>query len=286
MWSAIRKSKSRSLLRRTRLGRFERLETRWCPAAPTITSFAASVGPGHSVTLTGQVADENPGMVMVQFEGAVNAILFTNPQGQFTYTTQNCQLGTVTAKAKDMEMLWSQPVTADITSAVPVISNLTVVESGPERQVTISGTVTDEDPEGILVSITGKVTANGSPDASGNFSITATATELGDVTVTATDPWGLEDVEIGTITSNAPAIVDLVIEQDGHDYWFIRGRIVDEFPAYLTVFFGGVLAGYFQTADHRGIFEITVHSPEEGEAYVSVYDWWGIQSQLVWFDIG
>lgn len=286
MSSVTRKSKSSNLLRRTRLGRFERLEARWCPAAPTITSFATSLGPGHSVTLTGQVADENPSMVMVQFEGAVNAILFTDSEGRFSYTTQNCQLGTVTAKAKDMEMLWSQPVTANISSAVPVISNLTVVESGPERQVTISGTVTDEDPQGVLVSITGKVTAMGSPNANGDFSITATATELGDVTVTVSDPWGLQDVEIGTITSRAPSIVDLTIEDDGGDYWFIRGRIVDEFPAHLTVFFGGVLAGYFQTADHRGIFEITVHSPEQGDAYVSVYDWWGIQSQLVWFYVG
>lgn len=286
MLSAIRKSKSPNLLRRTRLGRFERLESRWCPAAPTITSFAASVGPGHSVTLTGEVADENPSMVMVQFEGAVNATVFTNSQGEFSYTTQNCQLGTVTAKAKDMEMLWSQPVTADITSNAPVISNLTVVESGPAKQVTISGTVTDEDPEGVLISITGKVTATGAPDANGHFSITATATELGDVTVKAIDPWALEDVDVGTITSNAPAIVDLVVEQDGLGYWFIRGRIVDEFPAHLTVYFGGVLEGYSQTADHRGIFEFTVYSPEQGDAYVSAYDWWGIESELVWFEIG
>jgi hypothetical protein len=285
MWSVIRKSKSRKALRRKGLGRFERLESRWCPAAPSITSFAADVGPGHSVTLSGQVSDENPSMVMIQFTGAVTATVFTNSQGQFTYTTQNCQLGTVTAKARDMEMLWSQPVTADITSDAPQIVNLSVVESGPNRQVTISGNVIDEDKYGLWVSVTGKVTANGVTDENGDFSITATATALGDVTVTVVDPWGLQGTAVGTITSNAPSITNLYVENYGNNRYQIVGFVSDEFPVGLTVYFDGVLAGKTGTVNEAGFFDEYFIITDRGEASVIVYDWWGIPSELVLFEI-
>ncbi|MCL6505079.1 MAG: hypothetical protein K6T86_20575 [Pirellulales bacterium] len=285
MWSVFPKYKPRSALRKPRLGRFERLESRWCPAAPTITSFVADVGPGRSVTLRGQVSDENPGMVMVQFTGAVSATVYTNPRGQFTYSTQNVQLGTVTAKARDMQMLWSQPVTADITSNPPVFQNVTVVESGPNRQVTISGHITDEDPGELWVVVTGRVNAYGNTDENGNFSITSTSSELGEITVTVLDPWALEDVTTVTITSNAPSITNLTVTHESLDYYLIQGTVNDEFAPGLTVFFGGVLQGESITVNSQGIFQITVYAPDGGEANAYVYDWWGIQSELVWFTI-
>lgn len=285
MWFSTRKCKAQNPLRRKRLGRFERLESRWCPAAPTITSFAAVIGPGRSVTLSGQVSDENPSMVMVQFTGAVLATVFTNSQGQFSYTTQNCQLGTVTAKARDMEMLWSQPVTADITSATPSISNLTVVESGPNRQVTISGTVSDEDKHGMVVSITGKVTATGSTNENGDFSITATADALGEVTVTVVDPWGLQGEAIGTITSTAPVITNLTVADEGGNYWLVSGIVQDEFAGGLTVVFGGVLQGETTPVFNNGRFEAVIYVTARGTATAIVYDWWGIASELVIFEI-
>src|SRR5437588_11518324 len=48
--------------RRVRLT-LERLETRFCPAAPVLSGLTAQTGPGHEVYILGQVQDESPGSV-------------------------------------------------------------------------------------------------------------------------------------------------------------------------------------------------------------------------------
>ncbi|MCS7045514.1 MAG: hypothetical protein NZO58_04070, partial [Gemmataceae bacterium] len=56
----------------------ERLETRDCPAAPTISASAYESGPTQ-FTVVGQVNDEEPGGLTVNFSGVYEGSVITNP---------------------------------------------------------------------------------------------------------------------------------------------------------------------------------------------------------------
>src|SRR5262245_25915281 len=127
----------------------ERLEGRDCPAAPVITSFSAAVQSGHTVALTGTIADENPAGVKINFSGVATGSVTANAQGQFSLTTQASTLGAINARAIDTEMLWSAIRSTSITSNAPSLTiNLT---PGANHQVTVSGQVMDESPGGVPV---------------------------------------------------------------------------------------------------------------------------------------
>jgi hypothetical protein len=168
-----------------------------------ITSFSANPTNGPSsrqVELKGTVSDTNPAMDTVTFTGQVSASTTPAPDGTFDCFGSAGGLGTVTAVATGfsyatMQKTTSGAVSALITSAAPVITSFNVVQTAPGSW-TLSGTVVDEAPCGILVQFGGpwQLMGKGATcDSKGNFSVTFALPTLTSGTVTAqcADVWGL-----------------------------------------------------------------------------------------------
>lgn len=172
----------------------EWLEGRNLMSAPSIMNFTATTLPDHVAQLSGMVADANPGTVQITFSGAATGSTTANSAGNFSYSTTNAVLGSVTAVAVNQQNVSSNPVTATLRNAAPVITSFNAVQ-GSGGYWTFSGTVTDDTPAGATVTFAGlpelagkKITVN----ADGTFSYTVQLQpgESGMVTAQATDVWG------------------------------------------------------------------------------------------------
>lgn len=267
--------------RRTRLT-LEALESRYCPAAPSITLTAVPTS-GRMVQVSGTVTDENPETALVQLGGVLSGMLIPDSSGDFYGEVEASGLGTATAQAIDDELLASSLASASISSAVPTIT--LSMSPGIGRVVSLNGQVTDEDPLGVVVTFSGVVPGGSTvtPDATGYFSLDVEATGLGTITVQATDPWGqTSNTPSATVTSNAPEIVQFVAIPDQADMWTFRGKVIDESPEGLEVYFGGfpILDESTAIVGSDGWFELVVTLPPNatGTAEAWVADCWGLIS--------
>lgn len=206
----------------------ERLEVRDCPSttssdtlwyilntqpaatsstavAPTIT-LSVTYNQKRSVTLTGQVTDAQPGGLRVTFSGQMTGTTVTDANGNYSYTADAAGLGTVSAQVTDAAGLTSNIAQVSLTSNSPVITNFHAT-AGLLGSYTFSGIVTDESPNGLVVtfggnpvSVTGKTAM---VNADGSFSLTVTlnglSTDNGTVTAQTADWWGLQS-NIATCT--------------------------------------------------------------------------------------
>src|SRR5262245_41938718 len=144
--------------RRARLA-LESLEGRVVPAAPTIASLSGRIVGSH-VIITGQVTDEAPGKVSISLSGSVNASVMANSAGAFEYIgDSNGQPAVVAALAVDSEALSSAPsgvsVAPNFGDQAPYL--IMSLMYGSQRTVILEGTVYDENPNGIPVTISGAV---------------------------------------------------------------------------------------------------------------------------------
>ena len=124
-------------------------------AQATLTSTAPSLtlsiayGSQRSVTLSGQVTDDQAGACTVQFTGVATGSTTTNAGGTYSLTVNASQLGTVQATVQNP---WGQTSAAQVTatSAAPSITNFRAI-----REVgnvwTFQGQVTDESAQGLVV---------------------------------------------------------------------------------------------------------------------------------------
>src|SRR5437660_9073679 len=80
--------------------RVEGLEPRYCPAAPVLNSFAATVLDGRNVQLSGMVQTDHGGVV-VNFSGVAGGTATVQANGSFSLNTTASALGTITAVATD-----------------------------------------------------------------------------------------------------------------------------------------------------------------------------------------
>jgi hypothetical protein len=199
----------------------ERLETRDCPSALTLN---VTYGAGRQITLSGQVTSgqtgggltsagnnfigpvQNTGMsgVTVVFRGSASGSAVSDPNGNFSLTTNASNLGEVNAVTSD-----GQSNTASVflsQGGGPVISNFAATEEGNSHYWDITGHVTDGNfsAQGLTVLIGGApVTINNSGqgrsaavDAAGNFDLciclNGTSSDNGNISAMVADAWGLQ----------------------------------------------------------------------------------------------
>ncbi len=261
----------------------EPLEGRDCPAAPVITAFSATILQGQQVLLTGTVSDECHSSVSMTFSGVASGSVLAGADGSFSLTTQAYSVGQISALGLDAEGLLSDFAVATIDNAAPTIVNLTIRQL-PNRGVAVSGRVVDENPAGLLVTLSGVATGMGVTAADGTFSITGQARQLGTVYATVADVWGDQASASVELTNTAPVIrlFESVALNGGYQ---LRGRVSDECPAGVVVHITGPGGLTLEVAvDEDGYFYCDVTEP--GLYTATAVDCWGAVSEPVSHWIG
>lgn len=160
---------------------------------PVIVSLEAEQLPDRKFRIYGRVADETPANCGVVLTGAASGVMLCDTGGNFSGVFDVPTLGGVTAIAGDGQ-LTSRPAAKNLTNNAPTIGNFTAV-GGPNNTWTFSGSVGDEAPAGLTVTLTGPVGVQGATatvGANGSWSVTLTLppNTSGNVTATVTDWYG------------------------------------------------------------------------------------------------
>jgi hypothetical protein len=272
-------------VRRAQL-QLEQLEERDCPAAPSISGLAATKI-GTFLAIQGTLSDDSPATARVSFSGAVTPTITPDASGWFGFVVPYGSGTQLTAVATDSQNQTSPPVTANIscpTDANPFITF--TVTYGQQRQIMIIGKVYDESPGGRTVTISGMASGTATTDPAGNFCLALTATGLGTISASTTDPAGnASNTPIVTLTSNAPQITNFTGSEEQGDWYEFTGRVLDESPTGLTLYLGGApvsLSGASCTVRSDGTFDFRVQltgtTTDDGVATAMVTDWWGLTS--------
>jgi hypothetical protein len=278
-----------SSARRVRL-LVERLEDRDCPSC-TLTDFTATVTSGTTVQLTGHVSDDNPSAaIQVNFSGVMSGSVSMNSQGDFTFTGQASHYGFVYATAVDSLDQVSNQMSAYVTGNAPVVGNL-AISYGQGRTVTVTGTVTDQNPGGLTVWLSGVVTGQTTTATNGSFSWTGQADGLGTITVFTVNQWGL--VSNGAtiqVTDPTPVITSFTARNTYGNYWLFTGTVQARNPNGLTVVLGGLrsVQGVTATVNPDGSFSVLVQlqANETGTVSANLTDWWGQSATTVYTSVG
>ncbi|HUY34029.1 MAG TPA: hypothetical protein VMV69_14875 [Pirellulales bacterium] len=268
--------------RPARVRRFESLDRRIClSAAPVIGGLEATVGTGHMVNISGFVMDQNPAGVQVALSGQVAANVTTDANGNFSYSGTASSLGTESAVATDSQGLSSSTVQTQIVDNPPVVSMLTVMETGNGKYVTVSGEVQSASPGGLTVSLSGVVGASPVTDSSGNFSVTTQASGLGTIDAATTDVWGVGSATTQVQLTNAAPSVSMMVAETGPDRTLtVSGHVTDTVEGGIVVTIGGIVSGT-ATTDSSGNYSLTAQASGQGTVTASATDIWGLISTLV-----
>jgi hypothetical protein len=163
-------------------------------ASPILDSLNAIQVPGRKFRISGHVTDDTPGQCGVTITGAANGVAMCDASGNFDAIYDVATPGAITAVAGDGQ-LQSVPVQTNLVNNAPTVGNFIAVQ-GPGNAWTFSGTVGDECPAGLVVTLSGPPGVNGATAtvlASGSWSVTVTLAPNtgGFVTATATDWYSL-----------------------------------------------------------------------------------------------
>jgi virginiamycin B lyase len=169
------------------------------PESPPTVTLSVTYLSGRTVTLSGQVVDDNPGSLTVTFSGTVVGTVVTNADGTFSGTFEATALGDLQASTTDGQGLVSNPATITLTSNPPQISDFTG-GSDVARVWTFEGKVNDESPAGLIIHFGGipsleNKTTTVQADGTFEFTVTLAPGERGTATATTTDWWGLNSNE-------------------------------------------------------------------------------------------
>jgi len=161
-------------------------------AAPVILTLNAVQIPGKKFRIYGTVRDETPGSCGVVVTGAAGGTVLCDSTGAFTGDFDVAAPGQITAVAGDGQ-LSSAPATLTLANNAPTT---TVRCRRLGNNFTFSGTVTDEAPAGLTVTLSGFTGLNGTTatvTANGTWSVTVTLSQFASGTATAkvTDWYGL-----------------------------------------------------------------------------------------------
>jgi len=159
---------------------------------PVIVSLEATQLAGRKFRITGRVADETPASCGVVITGAASGVMQCDSVGNFSGVFDVPALGQITAIAGDGQ-LSSRPAVKNLTNDAPTISVSAV--GGPNNTWTFSGSVGDEAPVGLTVTLAGPTGVQGATAtvaADGSWSVTLSLPEgsSGNVTATVTDWYG------------------------------------------------------------------------------------------------
>ena len=220
----------------------------------------------------------------VAFSGAATGQTTTDSAGNFLMQTQSASLGTVSAVGTDTQGQTSSAASSLITDTAP---NLTLsITCGPRRMVTLSGTLTDVDQGGLMVTFSGMVPAGSTTttNSDGSFSLTVQATGLGSIQATTTDLWGLaSNAAQVAVTDNPPIIFNFQAIQGPYNLWTFSGQVADQSPAGLVVNLWGVgTITATATVQADGTFSVTLVIPPYfwGTMCAETTDWYGLSSNI------
>lgn len=168
--------------------------------APYVT-FSVAYGAQRSITLTGQVYDENPAGLSVRIGGSATGTVSADASGAFTTTLMATSLGAVTAQVTDALGVTSNLASVTLTNAKPQIVDFDYTITG--NVCTIHGRVIDEAPAGLVINFGGTTYGVAGQHAAvgtdGWFELTITLCSnhnlWGTITATVTDWWGLTSDE-------------------------------------------------------------------------------------------
>jgi hypothetical protein len=160
---------------------------------PMIIALDAQQLPGKKFRIFGRVADETPQACSVSISGAANGSAPCDAAGNFSKVFDVAALGNIVAVASDGTQQ-SQGAQHTLSNAAPSVNNFIAV-GGPNNTWTFSGSVGDEAPGGLTVTLTGPPGVQGATaivQADGTWSVTLTLTPGagGNVTATVTDWYG------------------------------------------------------------------------------------------------
>lgn len=166
--------------------------------------------------------------------------------------------------------------------AAPTIS--LNVAYGTGTTVTLSGTVTDDQPGSHTVSFSGAVTGSVTAQSNGTFSFTTQASCLGAVFAHTQDASGIgSNYAENVVYSMPPLITSFSCVQSSGGFWDFTGMVQDEDAVGLTVTFGGALTGNSVLVLSTGSFTLTVQIAANGQGVsAQVTDLWGLQSDQVY----
>jgi hypothetical protein len=264
----------------------EALESRYTPAAPTLTLNAQALA-YHLVQLSGMMSDSVPGGATVSFSGAASGTTATDPTGHFSYLTSNASLGQVDAVALDRFGQLSNTATTNISVSAPAITlNYTYGTGG---MITLFGTVTDIDAGWRTVTFSGALNTTVTTRSDGSFSLT-TQTGIGNIQATAMDLWGLTSAAAQvSINPTPPVITDFTGVQGANNCWTFSGKVTAQEPAGMMVALDG-LPDLHTVAQVKpdGTWSVTVQLAmgEKGTATANTTDWWGQQATEAMFFVG
>lgn len=255
------RSTSRKTLNRPRLS-VEQLETRDCPALilQSFLTVNAQVLAGHQVELTGTLSGADAADETVIFSGAVTGSTITDADGDYSFTTADATLGTVSAVALDLQKdMLGTASTVVAVDAPAVTLSLTYVS---QQTVTLSGTLTDIDAAGQTVTFTGLVAASAVTDANGNFSYNAEVSGVGAIDAATTDLWGQASNTAEVDVTAAPTLTLSAQVLAGHQVQ-LTGSVSGAYAAGATVTFSGAVTGSV-TTDANGNYTFTTSSASLG----------------------
>jgi hypothetical protein len=264
----------------------ERLETRDCPAAgPAILSLSATVLANQTVQLSGVVSDPNPAPVQINFSGVLSGSTTASSNGAFSYQATGTSLGTVSATATDGQNQASGTVQVQVSTPAPTITGLSITY-GAKKIVTVSGTVTDVDSGGLAVTFSGVVVGSATTAANGSFTLMATATGLGNITMSVTDLWSQTGTAQVAVAPDAPTISNFTGIQ-ALSLWTFTGTVTAPSLQGMQVTLGGLpeLNNAPVTINADGLFIAVVQlaAGESGTASAQATDCWGQLSNKALF---
>jgi hypothetical protein len=261
---------------RARLG-VEQLETRFCPSGLQFLSFtAAPMNSGKLVDLHGSIADSNPSSVAITFSGVAAGSTHADANGNFDLQVTAASLGAVAASGADQDGTTASRSATVSASAPSLTLNLAY---GTGKQVTLSGKVTDAQPGGLVVTFTGVVGGTTTTDGNGNYSVTLTASSLGQISATTQDVWALNSAAASVTVSDVGPTITIFGSQRGN-IWTFSGHVTGNFAPGSVVTFSGPadINGKTATIGSDGSYSLSVmlSSSDVGWVTASVTDIWGL----------
>lgn len=264
--------------------RLESLESRVCPTAVGV-SLTAQTADASDVSVQGFVSGYDSSY-QIALSGQVSANLSADSSGAFSYFGPASGLGTITATVTGSDGDNGQAST-QIFDQTPQIEGLMAQATGQGKQVEISGAVSAVSPAGLTVTFSGSAglgTTTTTTDANGNFDLVTSASQLGDISATVTDSWGvISPLATTGIMVNPPQIIELTADPTGQGKQVeVSGSISASTPGGLTVTFSGSagLAATSATTDSNGNFDLLTTASQLGEVDAEFTDVWGETSPV------
>ena len=108
---------------------------------------------------------------------------------------------------------------------------------------------------------------------------------------TATDAWGqVSNIATVMVSDTAPVIQNFAVIRGAGNTWTFQGSVVAGYAEGLVVTFGGhsSIAEQTATVGADGTFSVTLTLPPGAYFYASAIttDWWGLDSDPVYYPVG